>query len=190
MTSLITALLLSYGIVTATVGIQEPKSKPKANADALVLVDLKQRIDKYMELHNRLEKKGPALKRTDEPAKIKASQDALAAAIQTERVGAKQGDIFTPEVAALLRRLLAPEVKGKEGAETKKALKEDAPAAIRLKVNAKYPEGAALPTVPANLLATLPQLPEDLEYRIVGKDLILRDVHANVVVDFIPGIIR
>jgi hypothetical protein len=59
-----------------------------------------------------------------------------------------------------------------------------------LKVNAKYPEGAALPTVPANLLATLPQLPEDLEYRIVGKDLILRDVHANVVVDFIPGIIR
>ena len=40
-----------------------------------------------------------------------------------------------------------------------------------------------------NLLATLPQLPEDLEYRIVGKDLILRDVHANVIVDFIPGII-
>ena len=62
-----------------------------------LLVDLKQRIDKYMELHNRLEKKAPALKRTDEPAKIKASQDALAAAIQTERATAKQGDIFTPE---------------------------------------------------------------------------------------------
>ena len=148
MTSLITALLLSCGIVTATVGIQQPKPEPKVNADALLLVDLKQRIDKYMELHNRLEKKGPALKRTDEPAKIKASQDALAAAIQAERVGAKQGDIFTPEVAQLLRRLLAPEVKGKEGAETKKALKEDAPAPMRLKVNGQLPGGAALPTVP------------------------------------------
>jgi hypothetical protein len=172
--------------MTATVAIQQPK----VNADALLLLHLKQRIDKYMELHNRLEKKGPALKRTDEPAKVKASQDALAGAIRAERAGAKQGDIFTPEVAQLLRRLLAPEVKGKEGAETKKTLKEDAPAPMRLKVNASYPEGAALPTVPANLLATLPQLPEDLEYRIVGNDLILRDVHANVVVDFIPGIIR
>jgi hypothetical protein len=190
MTSLVTALLLSCGIVTATVGIQQPKDGPRANPDALLLVDLKQRIDKYIELHNRLEKKGPALKRTDEPAKIKASQDALAVAIRRERAGAKQGDIFTPEIAQLLRRLMAPEVKGKEGAETKKALKEDAPAVMRLKVNASYPEGQALPTVPANLLATLPQLPEDLEYRIIGNDLILRDVHGNVIVDFIPNIIR
>jgi hypothetical protein len=190
MTSIVTVLLLSCGILATTGGMQEPKGGTKVNADALLLLDLKQRIDKYIELHNRLEKKGPALKRTDEPAKIKASQDALAVAIQTERMGAKQGDIFTPEVAQLLRRLLAPEVKGKEGVETKKALKEDAPAVMRLKVNASYPEGAPLPTVPANLLATLPQRPEDLEYRIVGTDLILRDVHANVVVDFIPGIIR
>jgi len=164
--------------------------EPKVNADALVLQDFKQRIDKYMELHKRLEKDAPPLKRTDEPAKIKASQDALAAAIRSQRASAKQGDILTPEIAQLLRRLMAPEVKGKEGAETKKALKEDAPAAITLKVNASYPERAALPTVPANLLASLPQLPEDLEYRIVGNDLILRDVHANVIVDFTTSVIR
>jgi hypothetical protein len=36
----------------------------------------------------------------------------------------------------------------------------------------------------------LPQLPEELEYRIIGKDMILRDVHANIVVDFIPKAIR
>jgi hypothetical protein len=59
-----------------------------------------------------------------------------------------------------------------------------------LKVNARYPADAPLPTVPPNLLANLPQLPEDLEYRIIGRDLILRDVHANLIVDFARRIIR
>jgi hypothetical protein len=44
--------------------------------------------------------------------------------------------------------------------------------------------------VPANLLANLPQLPEDVEYRIVDKHLILRDVDANIIVDYIPDAIR
>ncbi len=59
-----------------------------------------------------------------------------------------------------------------------------------MKVNARYPEDAPLPTVPPNLLASLPQLPEDLEYRILGRNLILRDVHANVIVDFLPKAIQ
>ena len=74
--------------------------------------------------------------------------------------------------------------------KAKRVIKEDAPAAVPLKVNARYPEGAPLPTVPPNLLASLPRLPEDLEYRIIGNHLILRDVHANVIVDFIPSAIR
>jgi hypothetical protein len=59
-----------------------------------------------------------------------------------------------------------------------------------LKVNAKYPQDQPLPTVPPNVLAALPKLPEELEYRIVKKDLILRDVHANLIVDYIPNAIR
>ena len=61
---------------------------------------------------------------------------------------------------------------------------------MALKVNMRYPENAPLPTVPPNLLANLPQLPEDLEYRIVGNALMLRDVHANLVIDFIPRAVR
>ena len=37
------------------------------------------------------------------------------------------------------------------------------------------------------LLANLPQLPEDMEYRVVGSDLVLRDVDANIIVDLIPN---
>jgi hypothetical protein len=141
-----------------------------------------------MELHKRLEKDTPPLKKVDDPAKIQASQQALAAAIRGERAGAKQGDIFTPEIAERLRRLIHPEVTGAKGAKTKEAIKEDAPPAVVLKVNAPY-TADALPTVPPNVLANLPQLPEDLEYRIIGRDLILRDIHANLIVDFVPRII-
>ncbi len=181
------AVLMSCGIA-ATLGGQAQKVNP----DALVLVDFTKRIESYMDLHNRLEKKAPPLKTTDDPAKIRASQEGLAAAIRAERKGAKQGEIFTPEIAAIFRRLMYPEVKGPEGAETKKAMKEDAPkpGTVPIKVNAAYPEGAPLPSVPPNLLASLPKLPEDLEFRVIGNNLILRDVHANIIVDYMPNAIR
>jgi hypothetical protein len=181
------AVLLSCGLATA-LGNQTQKVNP----DALVLQDFTKRIDAYMDVHERLEKKAPPLKTTNDPAKIKTSQDALAAMIRTERQSAKQGEIFTPEIAALIRRLMYPETKGEQGAETKKAMKDDAPnpKTVSLKINAPYPEGAPLPSVPPNVLANLPKLPEDLEYRVIGRNLILRDVHANVIVDYLPNAIR
>ena len=51
--------------------------------------------------------------------------------------------------------------------------------------NAPYPEGAPLSTVPPDLLAKLPKLPEPLEYRFVGGHLILHDSDASLVVDFL-----
>ena len=165
-------------------------AQEKVNPDAALQQDFKKRVDQYVELRKRLEKDVPPLKKKEDPAKVKASQQALAKSIRGARATAKQGEIFTPEIAQLFRRLMYPEVKGPEGAATKKVLKEDAPPAIPLKVNADYPETAALPTVPPNLLLNLPQLPAELEYRIIGKDMILRDVHANIVVDFIPKAIR
>jgi hypothetical protein len=180
--------LLIVGTFAGPMGARQQKVNPAAQ----VLLEFKQRIDKYMELHNRLEKKAPRLKTTEDPAKIKASQDALAALLRAERAGAKQGEIFTPDAATAFRKLMYPEVKGPDGPDTKKAIQDDAPPAreVVLKVNARYPENAPLPTVPPNLLASLPQLPEDLEYRIIGRTLILRDVHANIIVDYLPKAIQ
>jgi hypothetical protein len=179
------ALLLSLITISGSIAAQTP-----VNPDAKVLQDFQQRIKDYMQLHDKLKKQSPPLKQTKDPAEIKASQDVLATKIRAARTTAKQGDIFTPEIAGQFRRLMYPELKGQEGAETKKALKEDAPAGVPLKVNARYPDTAPLPTVPPNLLVQLPKLPEDLEYRIVNRDLLLRDVHANLIVDYIPRAIR
>jgi hypothetical protein len=170
----------------------KPSASPSAvNADAATLADFKQRLTKYIELQKDLADDSPPLKETSDPAKIDGAQEVLGAKIQAARMDAKPGDIFTPEARALFRRLMYPELKGEDGPETKASIAgHDKPPAVPLKVNAKYPESAPLPTVPPNLLARLPQLPEDVEYRIVGKDLILRDVDANIIVDFIPNAIR
>jgi hypothetical protein len=162
------------------------------NPDAKVLVDFQERVKQYIELHKRAAKEVPKLKETEDAAKIKSVQDQLAEKIRAARPKARQGEIFTPEIAAQLRRLMYPEMKGSEGKATKEALKEDAPSpkSVPLKVNARYPDEQPLPTVPPNLLMSLPKLPEELEYRIVQKDLILRDVAANLIVDFIPRAIQ
>ena len=35
----------------------------------------------------------------------------------------------------------------------------------------------------------LPQLPEQVRYRFVGRDLILRDTEANVILDYIKNVL-
>jgi hypothetical protein len=158
--------------------------------DAAVLQNFKARIDAYMKVRKEAVKDAPRLKETKDPAKIKAAQDGMNAQIVAARPDAKHGDVLTPEIVAKFRRLLNPELKGDDGRDAKAIIKDDAPTNITFKVNAKYPDGASLPSVPANLLANLPTLPEPLQYRIVDKHLILLDEDADVVVDYALNIIR
>jgi hypothetical protein len=169
---------------------QQKAERAKANPDAMVLKDFNDRVAAYVKLRNDLKGDVPRLKETNDPAKIKESQDALAAKVREARKDARAGDIFTPDIRTKFRQLMYPEMKGAEGRATKAAIQEDVPGGVQFKVNATYPEKEALPTMPPNLLASLPQLPDDLEYRIIGRHLILRDVHANLIVDYIPNAIR
>ena len=168
-------------------GEKKTSTDPAVNANAALMADFKTRVDKYADLHKQLAKGTAAQKETSDPAKINAAKAALAAKIQAARAGAKQGDIFTAEIRPVFRRLLAPELKGEDGRDAKAVLKDDAPApgSVPFKVNAKYPEGQPKPTVPANLLLTLPSLPAPLEYRVVGQHLLLLDVEADLIVDYI-----
>lgn len=126
------------------------------------------------------------LQKTSDPAKIRAAQQGLAERVGAARQGAKQGDIFTPEIVTRFKRLLRPEVKD---TGTKDAIKADNPGRVPFKVNGPYPEKEPLATVPPNVLSSLPQLPKDIEYRFVSKHLILRDARCNLVIDYIPNAI-
>lgn len=165
---------------------------PVKPADAPLIAEFESRVDKYMEMRNKLKKDAPPLKETPDPAKIKAAQDGLAAKIREARADAKQGEIFTPEIRQLFRRLMYPETKGTEGAENKAVLTEETHELkdVAIKVNASYPDSAPLMTVPPDILAALPKLPEDLEYRFVAKHMILLDVRANLIVDYVLNAIQ
>jgi hypothetical protein len=162
------------------------------NARAAALADFTARAEKYVELHRDAAKGGAKPEEDENPAVIMKAQEALAGRIRALRADAKPGDIFTPAVRAEFRRLLYPQTKGEDGRDAKEVLKEDAPspAQVPFKVNAKYPEGTTLPTVPSTFLLSLPTLPEPLEYRIVGKHLLLLDTDANIIVDYMTNVIR
>jgi hypothetical protein len=172
--------------------VQKATASP-ANPDSAILAEFNARLDHYIRFQREVEKDSPKQKETADRAKTVAAQEILAAKIRTLRKDAKQGDIFTPQVAALFKRLMNPELKGPERKETRQALSEEdgEVAHVWLKVNATYPQTEVLATTPANLLQKLPQLPMDVEYRITAKrHLLLRDVDANIIVDYILNAIR
>lgn len=154
------------------------------NPDAQVLNDFKTRVDKYVDLRKNADDTELPLKKTDDPAKIRMAQQGLQTRLRAARADARRGDIFSPEITAQFRRLLHSETKERG---TKSLIKDDNPGPMPFKVNGPYPEKEPLSTVPPNVLASLPQLPKDIEYRFVGKHMILRDARANLIIDYIPN---
>ena len=85
-------------------------------------------MDTYVEVRKKADDSAPPLKKTDDPRQIKEAQQALVERIGAARAGAKQGDIFTPEVTTVLKRVLRPESKEKDA---KTIMKEEASTPIR-----------------------------------------------------------
>jgi hypothetical protein len=57
---------------------------------------------------------------------------------------------------------------------------------VTVRANEPYPDEAPASSVPPSLLSKLPPLPQAL-HRFVGRDLILRDPEAGLIVDFISA---
>jgi hypothetical protein len=57
---------------------------------------------------------------------------------------------------------------------------------ITLVVNGLYPPGRSFSTMPPRLLQRLPALPPAIDYRFVGRDLVLVDTSASLVIDYLP----
>jgi hypothetical protein len=147
------------------------------------------RVNAYAELRDKLDEGSARLAEDSKPEDIAAAEKALFTKIQTARGAAKRGEIFTPEIERRFRALLNPELDGVRGQNTRGIIMDENPGAVPFKVNAAYPREEPLGTIPTNILAALPALPEALEYRFVNKHLILRDARANLIVDFIPNAI-
>jgi hypothetical protein len=150
-------------------------------------------VQEYLEDRRKAREELPKLKDKAEPEDVTAYAKGLADNIRERRRGAKQGDVFTPRLARAFRRIFARELS-RSGHDRKVVLTEGNPTgdeermpAPKVAVNAQYIPAAPLSTVPPTLLLALPTLPEEVEYRFVGRSLILRDSVANLIIDFIPN---
>src|SRR5262249_51303282 len=113
-----------------------------------------------------------------------AHQQALARKMREARPHAKQGDIFSSDARESFHRSIRKTMNSPRGKHARATLKQGDPLPpLRLRVNDVYPDKLPFTTVPPTLLQVLPKLPNELVYRIVGRDLLLVDMHANMIVD-------
>jgi hypothetical protein len=187
---LIIALLLlvrSLGYAQAPTPSPDPEFPTfKVQVWGYIAADFSARIWRYSELRRELEKELPGLSVTQDVRAIRKAQRALAQKIRVARHGAKQGDIFTPAIGMEFREVLRLEMD----ADTWAAIMDDNPGEFSNRINGTYPGKKPLSTVPPNILAQLPRLPDDVQYRFLGRHLILHDTRANLILDRIPYAIR
>jgi hypothetical protein len=164
----------------------------RVNPDAAAMADFTERVNAYVELHRDLETKMPPLKTGATAQQIETHQRALGEQIRRARFNAKPGEVFTQPVREQLRVIIGRNLAGPDGSALRQAIMQpdSNPGAIDHRVNATYSDSAPVSTVPPQLLLALPRLPDEVEFRFVGRDLILRDTHANIVVDFVRGAIQ
>jgi hypothetical protein len=164
-------------------------AQPAVNTDAKLVQEFQERVAQYMKFRKTVESKLPALKPTDAPATIKVRERDLARAIREARASAKQGDIFSPKIAAEFRRSIGFAMQAQDRARVKGSLQAGEPVKLKVHVGDSYPDGTPLQSTPPTLLLNLPALPQDIDYRVVDHALVLRDVKANLILDFIPSAI-
>ena len=183
------AMLLVVAMVTtsAPASLSAQQGQP-VNAYGAAVKEFRDRTAAYLVVQKKAAGTVPALKETDDPTKLTAREVALGEAIRQARAGAKAGDVFGTDLAPRIRDIIKKDW-AKRSAADRAGLAEDIPSGTLADVNATYPSALPLATFPATLLAALPPLPEDLEYRFVGRHLILRDVKANIIVDVLTNVL-
>ena len=160
------------------------------NVDAQLQKEFESRVKDYVKLHNTAREGLDKLKPTKSAGKIESHEEQLAPRIRKLRHEARQGDIFTAQISAEFRRLIEPVMQGPEAARIRASLNRAEPVHLRaLQVDGTYPKGVPLQSTPPTLLLNLPKLPPEVEYRVVGRALVLRDLEANLIVDLIPDVL-
>jgi len=151
------------------------------------LANFKKRVDGYMTLHKQAVARVGTLDPTKSPKQIHDREEALGNALRAARAGVKPGDLFEPQAAAIFRTIIYNEFKHRSqlALKNREDSQDELPNFTPM-VNQIYPPSYPLATFPPSLLRQLPPLPAPLEYRLVQRNLIIRDGEANLILDVLP----
>ena len=188
-TAFATGLILSVITLGYAQGSEAPQDRVLPRFKVQIWGDtfeeFNSRVHAYDELRRELEKGLPPLTTTDKPAEIRKAVHSRAKKIRKARADAREGDIFSPAISESFKRALVDELNP----ATCQAILDDNPGAFDHRINGSYPERVPFSTVPPNVLAVLPALPDDLQYRFVGRHLVLIDGRSRVIIDRIRFVI-
>lgn len=166
----------------------QPGTTPKTEAAAIS--QFQAALAKYAALRESLiaEKITGPVPNSSAPELNRAS-DSLAAAIQRARPNARPGDMFVSPVTPVLKQRIVDVVRSESLGPVLAGIDDELKGPITPTIHMRFPMAAPMATMPPSLLAVLPPLPKSLEYRIVGQYLVLRDVEAALIIDFIPAVV-
>ena len=165
--------------------LQEPPSL--IAADNSVVTDFEERVRDFVKVRDEAEGRVGSIADRATPQEIDKRQRQLAADIAKMRTGAAPGAIFVPGMQTYIRNVVRRVINGPDGVVIKASLMDENPMAARVAINERYPDTVPMSTMPPDVLAALPSLPKDLEYRFVGNRLILLDIRSHLVVDFVEN---
>lgn len=158
------------------------------NPIAAAVAEFNARVTEYVAVHRKLANETGEIDETKNPRQITDREIALGKLIRAARAQARRGEIFTATVEVLFKQLIRDEYRRRSPrVRADRREDQDELANFTPMVNQVYPSTQPLVTFPAGLLRVLPKLPRELEYRLVQRNLILRDIEANLIVDVIPA---
>jgi hypothetical protein len=178
---LITAILFVAvtGLIEVAIAAQQP-----ATPEGTGFQSFDRAVTDYMALHAKLRSETPGPVPQSSAKEVTNASDLLANSIRRARPRASQGQFFDKAVAEKIRARIKDTLSSSRIAIA--SIDDERPRFQQPSVYLRFPAASEMATMPPSILQVLPVLPPELEYRIVGEYLVLRDVKAALVLDFIP----
>jgi hypothetical protein len=162
---------------------RQGQTAPLSAVDAAAVEAFRERVKDYVKVREKAEGTLPNLSKEATPAEIETHKKALEELVRKARAGAKYGDVFGAGIASHIRATIRDEVTVKD----KKTVLEADTKGVPLRVNYPYPETKELSQIPPTLLLRLPELPKQVKYRFVGRNLLLVDSENGLIVDYLSN---
>jgi hypothetical protein len=179
------ALLLSLVLSPLASARQTQVAQPVlSEKDKQTVAAFDERVKAYVKMREGLEEKLPKLSKDAKPEEIEAHKKIFQKLVQGARAGAKQGDVFTADSGAYIRKVIKTELDSQEKKEVRQTVLEAENKAVPIRVNYTYPESEELVEMPPTLLLKLPQLPKQVKFRFVRRNLLLVDRENGLIIDY------
>lgn len=174
-------------IVVVLCGVAAAGSTPAVDDEREPLAHFRRAVEAYMKLHEAVERSLPSRGGSADAADIYAATAAMAHAMRAARSKAVEGELFA-EDAMVFRRVLRQvwrdadcDVAGSLAFQSD----DEEPPARRPLIHDEF-DWARGSFMPRCILSALPQIPLELQFRLVGRDLVIVDLHSNLIVDVLP----